>query len=61
MKWNIEFYSKKIQEDIHKWPEGMQAKFIHIVELIEKSGPIEIGMPHIKSLGHSLFEIRAKK
>ncbi len=60
MKWTVEFYSIKIENEIIKWPKHLQAKFLKIVELIEIVGPCDIGMPHIKSLKQGLFEIRAK-
>ena len=60
MNWTIDFYSKKIEQDIKQWPKGIRAKFTWIVDLIEEFGPDEIGMPHIKPLGKGLFEIRAK-
>lgn len=42
------------------WPPGIKAKFMWVAELVEEFGPNEIGMPHIKSMGQGLFEIRAK-
>lgn len=60
MNWKVEFYSIKVENDIIKWPKHLQAKFLKIVELIEKIGPSDIGMPHIKPLKQGLFEIRAK-
>ena len=60
MSWKVEFYSIKVENDIKKWPVRIKAKFTWIVELIEKSGPSEIGMPHVKLLGRGLFEIRVK-
>lgn len=59
MHWKIKFYSAKIEENILKWPEDILAKFLWISGIIEKIGPNEIGMPHVKSLGKGLFEIRA--
>jgi len=60
MKWTVRFYDIKVMENLQKWPTGIKAKFTWIVELLEELGPNEIGMPHIKTLGHGLFEIRAK-
>ena len=37
----------------------MRARFTKISELIEKFGPQKVGMPHTRSLGHKLWEIRA--
>lgn len=60
MNWTVKFYDEKVKLALHKWPAGIQAKFIWIVELVQEFGPHEIGMPHIKALGQGLFEIRAK-
>ncbi len=60
MNWIVKFYDEKVKLTLHEWPRGIQAKFIWIVELIQEFGPYEIGMPHIKTLGQGLFEIRAK-
>ena len=45
---------------LKNWPSELQAKFIHIVELVEQHGPQDIGMPLIKSIGNGIFEIRVK-
>ena len=37
----------------------MRAKFTRVSELIEKFGPQRVGMPHTRSLGGKLWEIRA--
>jgi len=58
--WVVEFYDKKIERDFSRWPTGIKAKFLWILDLVEEFGPEEIGMPHIKALGQGLFEIRAK-
>lgn len=60
MRWRVDFYSDRVMEEIEAWPTRMWAKFAKVVELIEKVGPEDIGMPHIKPLGQGLFEIRVK-
>jgi len=60
MSWKVEFYSTKAQDGIYEWPVHLKAKFLKIVEFIEKMGPDELGMPHIKPLKKGLFEIRVK-
>ena|ERR1700761_5082200 len=60
MLWKIEFYNEKVKNNIKEWPEGILAKFLWIVDMIEKFGPHEVDMPHIKSLGQGLFEVRVK-
>ena len=41
------------------FPPGILANFLHIEEMIEKSGPA-LGLPYTKAIGEGLFEIRAK-
>ncbi len=60
MRWKIEFYDIKVMKSIRQWPVGIGAKFAKIAALIEEFGPEGVGMPHIKSLGQGLFEIRVK-
>ena len=59
MDWKVTFYNKKVFDETYKFPKGIIANFLHIVEMIEEFGPF-LGMPHIKALGKGLFEIRAK-
>lgn len=58
--WRIKFFDRKVMDTVLKWPKTIQAKFTHIVELIEKHGPQEVGMPFVKAIGNKLFEIRSK-
>lgn len=60
MDWIVEFYDSDVKKDIYDWPESILAKFLWISEAIEKFGPAKLGMPHIRPMGHGLFEIRAK-
>lgn len=61
MSWKIEFYNIKVMKNIlEEWPVGIRAKFSQIAKLIKEFGLESVGMPHIKSLGQGLFEIRVK-
>ena len=60
MKWNVGYYSLRVKEDIQDWPPNILAKYLRIVDLIEKLGLEKMGMPHINPMGQGLFEIRAK-
>jgi phage-related protein len=63
MKWEIEFYSEKVEEDAQALPKGIKAKFLKIAELVEKFGP-EIGKPYVESIrgkdSQGLFEMRPR-
>ena len=36
----------------------LQARFIHIAELLESFGPQQVGLPHIRPLENKLWEMR---
>ncbi|MDD2467927.1 MAG: type II toxin-antitoxin system RelE/ParE family toxin [Desulfobulbus sp.] len=59
MKWNITFFSEKVETETLSFPPGILANFLHVAEMIEEFGPA-LGPPYTKSLGEGLFEIRAK-
>ena len=59
MTWTVTFYSEKVRDETLALPSGIQANFLHILELVEEFGP-SIGRPHTAPLGKGLFEIRAK-
>lgn len=39
-------------------PLDMQARFVHIAELLEEFGPQRVGLPHIRPLEDKLWEMR---
>ena len=39
-------------------PADMQARFLHIAELLEAFGPQKVGMPHVRPLDRKLWEMR---
>ncbi len=58
MKWEIKFH-RSVKEQILAMPPKVQARFIRLLELMEKHGP-NLGAPHTKSMSNGLFEVRAK-
>ncbi|MFA6290663.1 MAG: type II toxin-antitoxin system RelE/ParE family toxin [Victivallales bacterium] len=59
MKWEITYYSARLQEEILNLPEGILARYIALADRMETYGP-NLGMPHTRAMGGGLFEIRAK-
>jgi len=59
MKWQITFYSNKVEQETLNFPPGILANFLHIAEMLEEFGPT-IGKPYTTPMGGGLFEIRAK-
>ncbi|NQY43519.1 MAG: type II toxin-antitoxin system RelE/ParE family toxin [Legionellales bacterium] len=59
MKWKISYYSVAVIEKIKKWPKGILAKYLRIVDLIYDHGA-QLGKPYTEVIGDGLFEIRVK-
>lgn len=59
MEWHIVYYHVDVQNAILAFPEGLQARYIHLTERMRAFGP-DLGLPHTKALGKGLFELRAK-
>lgn len=59
MSWKVTFFSSKIKEETLRFPAGILANYLHILEIIEEFGPA-IGKPYTAPMGNDLFGIRAK-
>jgi len=59
MAWTIEV-TENAAEEIADLPEDMQARFIHIGELLIAHGPSHVGGPHVDHIRGKLWEMRMK-
>src|SRR5713226_5627714 len=59
MDWSIRYYNEDLQRLIMEFPEGIQARYIHLTERMTTFGP-DLGMPHTRAMGNGLFEMRMK-
>lgn len=57
--WYVSTLNDTVTQEIERLPADMRARFTRVSELIERFGPHKVGMPHIRSLGDKLWEIRA--
>jgi phage-related protein len=48
-----------LEKDILALPDTLLARFIKMTEIMQEFGP-NIGMPHTKTIGNGLFELRLK-
>ena len=55
--WNA-FLHSLAADELNALPNDMRARFWRIVELVEKFGPMEVGLPHIRPLESKLWEMR---
>jgi phage-related protein len=59
MKWKISFFDGKVEAETLRFPAGILANLLHILEMIEEFGPA-LGAPYTAPMGGGLFEIRAR-
>lgn len=57
--WHVELHPLA-EPELLALPSDMQARFVHIGELLESFGPQQVGMPHIRPVERKLWEIRIK-
>lgn len=57
--WSIEYFNTRVQQTIEDWPVGIYADFLRLIVLMESNGA-DLRMPHSRSLGQGLFELRCK-
>ena len=58
MDWSIKPLDETVEKELLALPADMQARFLHISELLCRFGPQNVGMPHVRPLGKKLWEIR---
>ena len=46
------------EPELKALPSDMQARFVHVAELLQEFGPQRVGMPHIRPLEGKLWEMR---
>lgn len=59
MDYKITYYSEAVQNDILALPDTLAARYIVLTRRMIVLGP-NLGVPHTKSFGHGLFELRLK-
>jgi len=56
--WSVETLNQLVDAELTALPLDMRGRFVRVSQLIEEFGPFKVGMPHIRSLDHKLWEIR---
>lgn len=57
MKYTVEYFHRKVKEEIDAWPDGLFAHYGRLIELLSEFGPA-LRMPYSKAMGGGLFELR---
>ena len=56
-QWTVTLHPQA-EPELIALPADMQARFVHIAELLEEFGPQRVGLPHIRPLESKLLEMR---
>ena len=56
-QWTVTLHPLAARE-LQSIPADMQARFLHIGDMLEDLGPHRVGMPHIRPLESKLWEMR---
>lgn len=59
MSYIITYYSARVQAQIQDWPNDIRASYQHLMLLLADHGA-DLRLPHSRSMGGGLFELRAK-
>lgn len=57
MAWHVHLLAQA-EAELFALPADMQARFLHIAEMLAEFGPQHVGMPHVRPLEGKLWEIR---
>lgn len=59
MAFEIEYFHPRVLAQVESWPVDIVADYAHLLELLAEFGP-NLGMPHSRTLGDGLFELRPR-
>ena len=59
MPYSVDYFNKRVRDEIESWPVGMLADYARLVELLIEFGP-DVRMPHSRAMGDGLFELRPR-
>lgn len=60
MRWAVETLDQRVDREIAELPDGLRARIIRLMELVELKGPQALHAPHARHLDGPLWELRAK-
>ncbi len=59
MMWTVQV-SPLAETELKTMPTDIQARFVHISEMLQEFGPQSVGLPHVRFLQDKLREMRMK-
>ncbi len=59
MPYTVEYFNRRVLDEIESWPVGILADYARLIELLMEFGP-DLRMPHSRALGGGLLELRPR-
>jgi len=56
-KYIVDYFNDQVQAELLAWPETFKQRYLRYTDKMEEYGS-NLGMPHTKSIGDGLFELR---
>lgn len=60
MRWVVETLDQRVDREIADLPDGLRARLVRLMELVEHRGPSALHAPHARHLAGELWELRVK-
>ena len=60
MPWTVETLNENVDTELEGLPAEILARFVHIAQLLEEFGPMEVREPHVKHIRGKLYEMRMR-
>ncbi len=57
--WTVHV-STLAETELKTMPADIQARFVHIAEMLQEFGPQAVGLPHVRFLQYKLWDMRRK-
>jgi phage-related protein len=59
VRYTVEYFNRRVLDEVESWPVGILADYARLIELLIEFGP-DLKMPHSRAMGSGLFELRPK-
>lgn len=59
MPYSVDYFNRRVLDEIESWPVGVLADYARLIELLMEFGP-NLRMPHSRAMGGGLFELRIR-
>lgn len=59
-QWTVHFINHIAEKEIEAFSPDLQARFLHIIDLLIEFGPHHVSLPHVRFMEDKIWEMRLK-